>query len=64
MIIDWKLSLSGDLSGAKRWLQSFIGQLKSNGVTVYLKAPASYFCYDVQGKPYLLDISNADNFII
>jgi len=31
---------------------------------VYLKAPASYFCYGVEGKSYLLDISKAENFIL
>ena len=33
-------------------------------IHVYLKAPASHFCRDVDGQPYILGVESAENFII
>ena len=33
-------------------------------LNVYLKAPASHFCRDIDGKPYILGVDSAQNFII
>ena len=52
------------MESSQQFLNELMNELQSGGVTVYLKAPASYFCYDVGGKPYILGVEHVKNFII
>ena len=53
-----------DLEKSQTFLKDLINQIQNGGITVYLKAPASYFCRDINGKPYILGVQNVKNFII
>ena len=44
-IVDWKYPPSKDYEGSRQWLISFVSALTNFNKTVYVKAPASYFCY-------------------
>ena len=63
-ILEWKYLPSGadKQEEAKKALGSLVSGLKSKGFSVFLKAPASYFCLNVGGTRYILD-QPADNFI-
>lgn len=63
-VLEWKyLPKEADKQEqAKKALGSLVSGLKSKGFSVFLKAPASYFCLNVAGSRYILD-QPADNFI-
>jgi hypothetical protein len=45
------------------WLDRFVETLNGNG-NVYVKAPASYFCYNAPHGKYLMDLRKANKFIM
>lgn len=59
VIVDWKyLPESGELrTKGRNVLEDIVVGLRNNGLEVYVKAPASYFCLNVDGKKYILDLS-------
>ena len=63
-IIDWKHSPTKDFEVSKKWLNSFVSALINLNKNVYIKAPASYFCYLSNNQHYLLSESRASKFII
>ena len=57
--------MEGDnLKESQQYLNALIQNLKNFGLTTYLKAPASYFCRDADGSPYILGVESANNLII
>jgi hypothetical protein len=50
-IIDWKYPPYKNYSVSKHWLISFISALNNFNKSVYVKAPASYFCHVNQEDP-------------
>lgn len=44
-------------------LEDIVSQLQKKAYTVFVKAPASYFCLQVEGKRYILDLP-ASNYIV
>jgi hypothetical protein len=64
LIIDWKyLPEESKREDARRALQEIATGLQTKGFTVFIKAPASYFCLNVGGKKYILDLP-INNFIV
>lgn len=62
IIIDWKYPANGGDKGFKL-LEELATGLQKKAFTVYVKAPASYFCQNAGGKKYILDLP-VDNFIV
>lgn len=57
VIIDWKyLPEEGKREEARKVLEQIAVGLQQKAFTVFVKAPASYFCLDVAGKKYILDL--------
>lgn len=63
-VISWKQSLKENAEKSLAWLKTFIEKLNEfSSNKVYLKAPASYFCYQSNGVKYFNGI-NTNKFII
>lgn len=62
-IVDWNCPMDKDIGKARNWLNTFVEKLSGN-TQVYVKAPASYFCYLVDGQKYLLDLNKVSKYII
>ena len=57
VIIDWKyLPEEGKREEARKLLEQIAMGLQQKAFTVFVKAPASYFCLSVAGKKYILDL--------
>ena len=56
LIVEWTQLLKGRFEKVREWLHSFLTALEENGFTVYLKAPASFFCNTELEKKYILDV--------
>lgn len=57
VIVEWKyLPEEGKRDKAREFLQRLVSDMEARGLQVYLKAPASYFCLEVSGKKYILDL--------
>ena len=61
IIIDWK-KIDGDLERARNDLDEILGEMKSS--EVFVKVPASQLCKNVNGRPYILGLSNVKNIIV
>lgn len=62
VIVDWKYPANGSDKGLKT-LEEIAAGLQGKAFTVYVKAPASYFCQNVGGKKYILDLP-LENLIV
>lgn len=62
IIIDWKYPALGSDKGLKT-LEEIATGLQKKAFTIYVKAPASYFCENIAGKKYILDLP-IDNLIV
>ncbi len=65
-IIDWKYPPTKNYSTSKEWLNAFVLALTNFNKTVYVKAPASSFCYqnEVDKETYLVTNQTNASLII
>jgi hypothetical protein len=65
LVIDWKYlpEEAGKREEGQKVLVELTAGLQVRGFTVFVKAPASYFCLNVGGKRYILDLP-IDNLIV
>ena len=60
-IIDWKYPPSKNYSTSKEWLNAFVLTLTNFNKTVYVKAPASSFCYQNEADKETYLVTNQTN---
>lgn len=64
LVIEWKYLPEASMrEEAFKTLVTLATGLQNKGFTLFLKAPASYFCLQVAGKKYLLDVP-IENMIV
>ena len=65
-IIDWRYPPTKNYSTSKEWLNAFVLALTNFNKTVYVKAPASSFCFqnEVDKETYLVTNQTNASLII
>lgn len=63
VIVNWNYLFKKNFERVHKFLNQLIKGLESASFTVYLKAPASFFCYTQEESRYILGVK-AQNFII